>query len=436
MAKDAEYLLRRRLRTLATGQMADDRADQDLLECFVHTHDEAAFATLLERHGPMVLGVCRRVLQDEHLAEDVLQATFLVLARNAAGIRKRRSLGGWLHGVAGRLARKARAEAARAGRGDARPVPEAPPGPAAEASWREVRQILDNELQRLPESYRLPLVLCYLEGRTRDEAAATLGWTPGRLKGLLERGRERLRGRLIRRGLAPGAVGPVLLAETALAAPVPPLLTLTTLRLALRLASGEGPRECGVSDSVARLMEGGLGIMRSKKVLLSLMLALGLGALGTGAGLLAQRPQPGPSSGSAAGPEARTPARQPDKGKTPADGPQRQEARDKDPTKPGGEPLIPPPLNALLPKIVAGMKAQEVRKLLATAYPKVTYHQGVWSGQTGYFDFKLDDRYTVSVAAGTDPKRGDVVHKDGLIYIFDHPKKLRLEIKRYHWQEK
>src|SRR5262245_34264787 len=121
---------------------------------------------------------------------------------------------------------------------NARPGPEAPPGPAAEASWREVRRVLDEELQRLPDSYRLPLVLCYLEGRTRDEAAQ-LGWTPGRLKGLLERGRERLRGRLIRRGLAPAAAGAALLAETAIAGPVPPLLAVATQRVALHLAAGE-----------------------------------------------------------------------------------------------------------------------------------------------------------------------------------------------------
>src|SRR5205085_11226932 len=127
------------------------------------------------------------------------------------------SLASWLHGVALRLAGKARADAARAARGDTRPPPDPPPGPAAQASWREVRQILDEELDRLPESYRLPLVLCYLEGRTPGEAAAQLGWTPGRLKGLLERGRERLRDRLIRRGLAPAAAGAMLLTETALA---------------------------------------------------------------------------------------------------------------------------------------------------------------------------------------------------------------------------
>jgi RNA polymerase sigma factor (sigma-70 family) len=288
MTNRAVDRLLRRLRVLSAGHDAEGQADQQLLGRFVRGRDEAAFAVLMERHGPMVLGVCRRVLHDEHLAEDVLQATFLVLARNASVIRSRPSVGSWLHGVALRLAQRARAEAARTGRGDARPGPEAPPGPMAEASWREVRQILDEELQRLPESYRLPLVLCYLEGRTRDEAAAQLGWTLGRLKGLPERGRERLRGTLIRRGLAPAAAGAALLAETALAAPVPPLLAVAMLRAALRLAAGESLRVGALSGTVIGLAEGGSGIMGSKKLALVGVLALGLGVLGTAAGLLAQ----------------------------------------------------------------------------------------------------------------------------------------------------
>src|SRR5579884_879234 len=186
----------RRFRTLA-GCVPDERGDPYLLERFVTQRDQSAFAALLSRHGPMVLGVCRRALGDEHLAEDVFQATFLVLARHAAAIRNRTSAGSWLHGVALRLCRKARA----AERPADLPPPAPCPGPADEASRREVCRILDDELQRLPERYRLPLVLCYLEGLARDEAAARLGWTTGQLKGLLERGRERLRGRLVRRGL-------------------------------------------------------------------------------------------------------------------------------------------------------------------------------------------------------------------------------------------
>jgi RNA polymerase sigma-70 factor (ECF subfamily) len=290
MAKNAAVWVRP-LRALA-GQVPAGQTDQHLLERFVRQRDETAFAALLERHGPMVLGVCRRTLRDAHLAEDVFQATFLVLIRNARAIRKRQSLSGWLHGVALRLARKARADAARAERHDQRSALGSPPDPPTETSWREVQQILDDELQRLPTRYRLPLILCYLEGRTRDDAAAQLGWSPGRLKGLLERGRERLRCALVRRGLAPAALAPLVLAESALAAPVPPLLAVSTLRTGLRVAAGEGILACDVSETVAHLVEGGMGSMGPKKLILVLVLALGLSVLGTGAGVLAQLSAP------------------------------------------------------------------------------------------------------------------------------------------------
>src|SRR5262249_31089897 len=141
------------------------------------------------------------VVADPHMAEDVFQAVFLVLARKADSIRKRELLGSWLHGVALRLAHKAKAQSARAARADERPpVPAA--RPLDQISLREGQTVLDAELQRLPERYRVPLVLCYLEGRTRDEVAAQLGWTSQQVKGQLERGRERLRRRLVKRGVA------------------------------------------------------------------------------------------------------------------------------------------------------------------------------------------------------------------------------------------
>src|SRR5262249_37460559 len=149
-------------------------------------HDETAFAALVRRHGPMVLGVCGRVLHSHHAAEDVFQATFLVLARKARSIRKHDSVASWLHGVAQRLALRAKADTMRrqinepgAGarsRAGARSADRAP-GPPTEASWREFCAFLDEELGRLAACYRAPLVLCYLESRTRDEAARQLGWS-------------------------------------------------------------------------------------------------------------------------------------------------------------------------------------------------------------------------------------------------------------------
>jgi RNA polymerase sigma factor (sigma-70 family) len=273
----AETLLRS-VRALATGQVAGGESDRQLLEHFVNRRDEAAFAALLERHGPMVMGVCRRALRDEHLAEDVFQATFLVLARSAGTIHKQHSLSAFLHGVALRLTRKANTAAARAARDADRTPTEPPPGPAIEASWREVRQILDDELARLPERYRLPLILCYLEGRSREEAAVELGYGDGRLKGLLERGRERLRARLLHRGLAPAAVGAILLTETALAAPIPAILAITTLRTAL--GATQSLASCGASAPVRALVEGAAPSAGTKSLLFVLVLALVSGGVG------------------------------------------------------------------------------------------------------------------------------------------------------------
>ncbi|HVS35980.1 MAG TPA: sigma-70 family RNA polymerase sigma factor [Gemmataceae bacterium] len=187
---------------------AAPESDAALLRRFTRRRDESAFAELAARHGPMVLRVCRRVLGDAHAAEDAFQATFLVLARRAGGIRRPEALAGWLYGVALRLARKARL----AGLRRPRPAPagaddphDPAPGPPAELVARELFDGLDEEVQRLPEAYRLPVILCCLEGLSQEEVARRLGWTPGSVKGRLERGRARLHARLVRRGLTLGA---------------------------------------------------------------------------------------------------------------------------------------------------------------------------------------------------------------------------------------
>src|SRR5262249_36930437 len=140
--------------------------DHELLQPFHAGQDEAAFRALLRRHGPMVLDVCRAVLGNEADAEDAFQATFLVLARKAGPIRKTGALGSWLHGVAYRTALKARARSAARQKHEARaPVREA--SEPDDLSWREARWVLHEELRRLPERYRVPLVLCYLQGKTQ-----------------------------------------------------------------------------------------------------------------------------------------------------------------------------------------------------------------------------------------------------------------------------
>jgi len=150
-----------------------------------HRGDQAAFTALVQWHGPMVLSVCRRVLSNLPDAEDAFQATFLVLAKKAASIRKQGSLASWLYGVAYRIARKAQVSDSRRRFRESQAPQKSDESSLPESAWRELRAILDEELDRLPEKYRSPLVLCYLEGKTNEEAAQVLGWTKGTVSGRL-----------------------------------------------------------------------------------------------------------------------------------------------------------------------------------------------------------------------------------------------------------
>ncbi len=190
----------RRLQRLAGGPV-HEVSDGQLLERFRAAGEASAFEALVRRHGPMVLGVCRRVLRDGHAAEDAFQATFLVLLRRADALDRRHPLAGWLYTVAYHVALRARAEAARRRRTEAAALPHPHAEPAGELLWRELRPVLDEELDRLPQHYRAPVVLCYLEGRTNEEAGRLLGWPVGTVKSRLARARGLLRTRLTRRGL-------------------------------------------------------------------------------------------------------------------------------------------------------------------------------------------------------------------------------------------
>jgi RNA polymerase sigma factor (sigma-70 family) len=192
-----------RLRALVCRSCSQG-TDRDLLERFVTQRDEDAFAEVVRRHGPMLVRVCRRVLHDEHGAEDVAQAAFLLLAQKAASIRWRDSVAGWLYQTAFRLALKARVASGRRARREAAARPAPPPDPLAVLTVAELQAVLDEELNRLPEKYRSPIILCCLEGRSRDEAARCLGWPLAAVKDRLEQGRERLRARLARRGVLLG----------------------------------------------------------------------------------------------------------------------------------------------------------------------------------------------------------------------------------------
>jgi RNA polymerase sigma factor (sigma-70 family) len=235
-------------------------ADADLLARFVAARDEAAFAELVRRHGGPVWDVCRAVLRNAADADDAFQATFLTLARRAALVRKPASVGAWLHGVAVRVARKARAAAVRRERREA----ELPPAGAVEPdpSWAEVREVVHDALAALPDHYRAPLVACYLRGLTHDDTAAELGLSKAALKKRLERGRDRLRAALGRRGLGPG----VLLAATA--APAPAHL----LDAATRYVTCATP----VPPAILQLVEGGVS-MTFAKFSAALVLAAGVG---------------------------------------------------------------------------------------------------------------------------------------------------------------
>lgn len=203
----------RRIRTLFSLGRVGDRADGELLEWFEthHAEAEAAFEELVVRHGAMVLDVCRRVLRDPHDVEDAFQATFLVLVRRAGSVRDRDALGGWLHRVALRVALRAKTEAAHRREVEQRAVAPGASDPILDNIERtDIRTVLHEELDRIPASYRAALVACYLEGLTHEEAAIRLRWPVGTVRSRLARGRDRLRDRLARRGLAPAIFLPTL----------------------------------------------------------------------------------------------------------------------------------------------------------------------------------------------------------------------------------
>src|SRR5215470_5427658 len=182
--------------------LAPPEADAQLLARFLASRDDFAFAALVRRHGPTVLGVCRRVLRHAQDAEDAFQATFLVLARKARSIARRGALGSWLYGVAYRVALKARDDAARRRRHERRAASRTEGQAACAEAGDAAGPVLDEEVNRLPDKYRQPVVLCYFEGKTYQEAARLLGWPAGTAAVRLARARELLRNRLTVRGVA------------------------------------------------------------------------------------------------------------------------------------------------------------------------------------------------------------------------------------------
>jgi RNA polymerase sigma-70 factor (ECF subfamily) len=267
-------------------------SDSQLLERFLVCHDEAAeaaFATLVERHGPMVLALCRRVLNDPNDADDAFQATFLVLVRKAGAIRKRESIADWLHGVARRVSAHAWADLSRRRTGERRATAMTSTTYEAIAGNGEIW----DEVDQLPRDLRAAVVLCYREGLTHEQAARRLGWPVGTVRSRLARARDRLRVRFTRMGLAPEAsllpalaIKPSLLSDG---------LVASTVKAAMLFAARDAAEAGLVSASAAALTEGVIRTVFISKLKITAALVFCTGAIVSGAGLYAYQP-PGPAA--------------------------------------------------------------------------------------------------------------------------------------------
>jgi RNA polymerase sigma factor (sigma-70 family) len=285
---NAQRLQKSDLVRLFEGGSLAGLADWQLLDRFSATRDGQAFEALVSRHGPMVMGACRRMLSNASDAEDAFQATFLVLLRRASSLGQSDSLGPWLHGVAVKVSQQARGSAVRRGRRERPGLFVDVPAPDSISEDPELRQILDQEIDRLPSRYRLPVVLCYLEGQTHEQAARSLQWPLGTVKGRLARARSLLESRLTRRGVACATALTALAAgSTAQAAASGPLV-----QVLCRTAAEVGPKTVLASvvpTSIARLVQGVLSTMIVQKLRLIAVAAAVSGLFLTGAGVLARQ---------------------------------------------------------------------------------------------------------------------------------------------------
>jgi RNA polymerase sigma factor (sigma-70 family) len=257
-------------------------SDGQLLGWFIERQDEAAFAELVRRHGPMVWGVCRRVLNHHQEAEDAFQATFLVLVRKAATVWPREMLANWLYGVARQTSLKARAIAAKRRSRETHLAIMPESGVISQDLWSDLRPLLDQELNHLPDKYRVAIVLCDLEGKTRKESARQLGVPEGTLSARLARGRILLARRLSRHHLAvSGGALAAVLCQNASSASVPISVMSSTIKIASLVASG-GTAVIGFSASAAALTEGVIKTMwiNKLKFVATLLLAIGLTTAG------------------------------------------------------------------------------------------------------------------------------------------------------------
>ena len=263
--------------------------DAELLERFVRQRDEAAFEVLLWRYGPLVLSVCRRMLRREQDVEDAFQATFLTMVRKVGSIARREALAGWLHQVAYRVGLRARAGIARGGIQDQEGIENAadPTG----SGDNGLRELLDQEVQRLPRRYRIPLILCYLDGKTNEEAARLLACPPGTIASRLAWARQRMRTRLAARGLeAPATVTSVIVPAEMRAGSLPALVA-TALRTSRLVATGTLAGSGSVPVHVIVWSKGVLRAMFLSKIQWAASFVLASVLIGTGGGIVWQRVQ-------------------------------------------------------------------------------------------------------------------------------------------------
>jgi RNA polymerase sigma factor (sigma-70 family) len=316
--------------------LEDGLTDHQLLDRFRRAREEGAFEAIVRRHGAMVLGVCRRVLRHAHDAEDAFQATFLVLARKAQSVRRPERLASWLYAVAYRTAVEAKMLAARRRAKERHMARPEALEPATACDWRDV---LDRELNRLPEKYRVPVVLCDLEGLPRQEVAGQLGWPEGTLSGRLTRARRMLARLLARRGLAlPGGLLAAALSEGASAAAVPERLVAPTVRAAVAAAGNAAAIGLGGTQA-AVLMERVVRAMFLTKIKIVTAVLLAAATAALGGGLLLRQ--------AAAFPHGREPGRVAGPRLLAKSSPAGREARRRDEEKPrpdqeAGEPVEPP----------------------------------------------------------------------------------------------
>jgi RNA polymerase sigma factor (sigma-70 family) len=284
MATSSINWLIQRLRHAALLREGAELTDGQLLEGFVRRREAAALEVLVQRHAPMVWGVCRRIAQNHHDAEDAFQATFLVLVRRAAAIMPRRMVANWLYGVARQTALKARATRAKR-QARERQVTSMPEPEAVERHdlWPALQSLLDEELSRLPDKYRVAIVLCDLEGKTRKEAAGQLGVPDGTLAARLARARTMLAKRLARHGLAvSGEMLAPVLAQRSASAAAPAAVMTSTIKAVTSVAAGQAAATGLVSAKVVALTEGVLRTMllTKLKVATAVLLVLGIAFCG------------------------------------------------------------------------------------------------------------------------------------------------------------